>query len=1351
MNEKKCESQCIINNNQIDKPIENVSKEILFWLMVKWVTEVNKIIEERWKKWKYISLLDFINRVNVDKKIFDWFFYAWAFKSILWKDYLLKYNVNELKDFLETWKKIEKINNIISELKKTTFKLNEKIKLNLSLFSKRKKQTTKKKKQEINMWISLFWNLDIEEKWIKNENLSLVTKIEKIKKRLNKLKNKLWNKNIFNNLNIFSIINNEQNIKKIIKNKNFIEFYTNNFSLVFFVIIKKIYNKILLKELFNFEKFFNWSNINKKEKQILFNIIYKVYKKNTNFDFNKIKKEIQENSNFKEKINYFKKIIENEKDENKQIILVKNLTKELNVILYNEIIINQLKFKISIFFDNLINWIWEKIIKNFKNDEKIQKEWKKIIEKLEKNNINIKNELEKITEKNKIISNLLEDIKHINKINEWQIKKDYLNNEDLINNLNLQKNTIWFVDYELIKEILNVKWITKNIIDIKQFNIFVNLRNEWLILNEFKKIFKDNYEIKETEKYINEKQYLNWLKLLLQNLFLNFLDWGKDLEKLQDILKLFSFNNDIIKTIKYKKEFEKNGILLNKIWDITNSLELNIKKNKYWNKISETIENNKDVIRKIYYINVLVNKWLKFNELEIKFEKKFNNSKLKQFLEKIELDENLDLEFIKNKLEENLIIYLENLSDVYDKYLIKLKGEFDILWYIWKEKYYFDKNKLVLFISNWWTITTEIYLWDLNEKLFNVKWIWKMSIKKDNFFNEIKSIYFKKYFYNKEKLNITNNIDKIIETNLFKKIKLFLKNWFNNLYPFVTWWIWKEENLVNWYYLINLWRNKFLWLEFDWKKILFNDWFIWIEIEISKLNKILDYIKNYKFNEKNIQNPSQSRKKFINYLYRNNFIKKYDWNFYFDFETKLNKFSINDQYKTYKRSISYFDEDLEKKFYNLYLKYYKWNDILNETLSNWILIYDIETFWHQLMISYYNIITKNWYKIYFHSPKEYNYKELNFFQYKTNNKEKIILFKEEKNFFYNFNFIELNHNKKYLSVKDFHYTLNQKEIVVNKLKTIYYIIKNSWWNFKNFYIDLNKIKTEKEKKEFIIRYFKEIKLWFENENFQNELINFLINENKLIWITNLIDDVIHWTNKISWHNIKHFDNNYILDTYINEKHKKITFKKEDIKEKLDESSIDTYEMFRNHWSFWLDSLIQLNFMDIKKTLKKHGKETLIDIIANIHKLFVDFRKKYEIVIDEIFSKIKNLNEENLFIDEINNDYLIIDKEKLFKNKNNFKNFIKIVENEDKIRWKINFQYDTLLTWIIKDLWFWNSENFKELLLSYNHILDYSDKILNFVIYNKNDVLMSTALLWKILKEKEIVTTKWLIKLDEEKK
>lgn len=131
------------------------TKKILMWLTIKWMMNIQAILDERNT---YHSLLSILQSKNMNKRALEVLFYSNALKDILWDDYLEHYlfddiylvfkNISKNEDFLKLVKKAKINKEHIQLIKKNYIKSFK--------FAKEKKWTKKKNEQ-----VSLFWLDDL--------------------------------------------------------------------------------------------------------------------------------------------------------------------------------------------------------------------------------------------------------------------------------------------------------------------------------------------------------------------------------------------------------------------------------------------------------------------------------------------------------------------------------------------------------------------------------------------------------------------------------------------------------------------------------------------------------------------------------------------------------------------------------------------------------------------------------------------------------------------------------------------------------------------------------------------------------------------------------------------------------------------------------------------------------------------------------------------------------------------------------------------------------------------------------------------------------------------------------------
>jgi len=1219
-------------------------RKILLWLKIKWVNDVEQIIKERKKNWNYKDIFDLVERNNkettiVDKKTLEPFFYWWVFSDFFWKNYILKNSVEIIKLWLE---KKTKEKQIKKNLLKLIFEINKfysEMDLTKKIFKKinLSKKETKKKKENIELEVSLFSNIEIEKNKKKYEN-ELET----------------------NDLFIQYINNLSQN--NLIKNK-----YWKLLKKIQFKFLNKKIEDILvmlftdeLKLLFSTKEFNEIkTRIENKIKMIILILKYlNIYK---NFIFY-----LKNYSSIKFKKDKFKKVF--------------NEFFEINSI-------NDFDYEVS-FFIEILKQIWEK-------EKSIESKKEKLYKRLDK-----------ISETQKNVFEIINEIE-----NSLSFKKiDY---SEKINNLKKQKETIWFVDSQIVEETV-WKMKIKNQLSLRELFIIDSIKNEKKILNIFKEIDEKN----NNQKRLNEinkmlKIYDFKMKIINFKILVNYII-KSDLstKKLKNILFwlffLLNFNYknsyfiDVVnKVLKEFIEENKEKLLwLELITDDKNFHEILDEYKNYFNFFWNWYFEKNDVkeirlnLQKLIDILVYMNKE---EFLEKIFDTKYNDN-FKNILNLYNLD--LDKELILKKIKELFIQLLDNIQNHLQSQ-IKIEDEFNVKWFLMKEKYFFDNGKLIIWISNWWSYSLKIYLWEPNEKIFNVSWLWYLNLQiNQNWIKNINHLYFmpENYFFDIDKLtefhfenteNFKNNVKTLKLISKILKFKNEL-NWFNK-FPKVEFVNWKEQQ-INWLYLINIWRNNYLIFESTDNHYQFSDWLSSIKLKKTEIKNFLNIL-----NEIEQENKKNERKK------KKEYVSERVWKLiadkektYIIWQTELSTLDNSSSLK----SINYFDKQLDEKFFDLYFRYFNKSNLKNfYSYFRWLLIYDIETAWEKLMISYFNLIDENWYKVYFYSPADYNYWELNAYIDKIN--WNILFTISEKNFFADFKYIFNKYKNTYNSLSEYHYILIQrkkKEYLVN-----------------------------------LINFLSENKNIFVNEELKNTLNEFVKWYKKIIGFDKLIDKVLNNWYKISWHNIKSFDNRLISLPYVKEKYNEVNVELvKKIYKKLNEESFDTFDVLAEEWKFSLDVLTQLNFDNIKKTLKKHWKETLLDIIFKINNYFLSFKEKQEKVTEFILNMLFDKNKE--FKDKLINEKMII---------------VNIEDLSSELKEKFILSKKTELNFqkLINLLNVNDNEIVKDYLLEIEHIQQYSDKILDFVLYNKNDVLMSTAVLGKMLVDKKINVWKWLLNIN----
>lgn len=137
---------------------EQDKKVILMWLTMKWMPNIQNVIDER-KEYK--NIFDILNSKNLNKKALEVLFYSNSLIDYLWKDYLEYFTFEQIYEIFKSITKNEDLFKLILKSKKIK-ELKTLIKKQyLAKYKFQKDQKTKKKE----MQNSLFWfslNLEID-------------------------------------------------------------------------------------------------------------------------------------------------------------------------------------------------------------------------------------------------------------------------------------------------------------------------------------------------------------------------------------------------------------------------------------------------------------------------------------------------------------------------------------------------------------------------------------------------------------------------------------------------------------------------------------------------------------------------------------------------------------------------------------------------------------------------------------------------------------------------------------------------------------------------------------------------------------------------------------------------------------------------------------------------------------------------------------------------------------------------------------------------------------------------------------------------------------------------------------
>ncbi|KAB8122056.1 MAG: hypothetical protein BGWL_c0370 [Candidatus Phytoplasma cynodontis] len=939
-------------------------------------------------------------------------------------------------------------------------------------------------------------------KQIKKINIDYNTNIQKIKKKINKIKIKEKKTNIKN-------INNLQEQK----------------------------NYIISKHKINYNKINN--SIQKKQK-----IYYEFQQK-----IEKIKNEYKNYLNRIEKVK--EKIIFDKKEQEKEIFEKKEKISKKT---------NKEKQEINVFFNKKFFDINNKInelkkehknnIKNIKNNyettkKEIKEKQKEELLKINNNKINIffENELKEhnkilIEQKKEFIKNndylnqkekklfiqeklktffILQPIQKINYQNFIKFMNEILQNEFF----KIKKTFLWRKKYIFFKYFynhkLNLIYIDKNFLEKKYKNKINNKileeekKKEILKHDLFKKLNCLELELRiiETEKKYkiieinssedlekNELEFILEKKSILENLKLKNLNFQKEInilineqEKKNALLKMqieiekTHLKSDFLKEIIKKQE--KIEKLENEIINLKNNQEYQIQKQ---NMIFEKNKQNflkRHQLKKIKF-QYLIEKYLdektkKYDYLNI-FAKYINKKKTK---------EKILFQNIENKL--NSFLYTANnqknffslkefdlINQSFQFFIDKIKDIQFNHYYLWIEQFYLlNKTKIQTKISLNKNLT-EYY----EKNIFLLKNLINENKKSDDFIqnkilftieNKMKkyenfyTIFKKQYsqLINKEKENEIYYQNKIQQLKNTQNKKIIKNNFYQKKIFIYLEIIEKIENNEKLYKKILLWF---------YKKKIFNYWFLLCKNIKSFYPKIdLNYLQQniQQENKKDNLNEYEDKINFVSNLYEN--IAEQIHNLKIEnIKNKLNKKKINliKQINILKKMIDIQLNEMKDKIYLLKINL----EDAKENNKNYFFekikkIKQIQNKEKNSLIHILNI-KENIYQKTIFLEKNKN---------KINKKEKQ---KEQKKIFHNFNLIQNQYlkNKKKIEkkIKKINKNTSHKIFILSQQKKISFLLSkiSHWWKYIKEKKDLkkntkqNRNKIKKRIKQNIILYKK---------------------------------------------------------------------------------------------------------------------------------------------------------------------------------------------------------------------------------------------------------------------------------------
>jgi len=927
---------------------------------------------------------------------------------------------------------------------------------------------------------------------------------------------------------------------------------------------------------------------------------------------------------------------------------------------------------------------------------------------------------------------------------------EILNNENILNDLEL-----------FLKKNLEVKLEEENIYDnFEEFKLLVSFlesktfKERYLILRNY---FKDNEKVIEKIEFNydlkNAIEKIKYIKKLIK-------EWvdGKKIEKEIKILIRELLEEKILNKIKKEDSEYIKSIIIETEW------YLNIEKDE--DKILKLIEKSLNKILtslyKIYKENKIVIKSdiNSFYEWNMYFHDTKKNTFKLSFL--TSFITSLYWEWYKNFLNSFIWMWKFRFSLSLDWIALENWLFYSLLF---NEKTIFSKDLIKIRLKSFEELLDRIkshnYLASVKNLLINLyenktRWFYFKKVENEDFFvwfyleKKDKLIFFDWYNY-----SILNNLQiieliNLIQNKLGKDIKLeeykksllwFLKEKYKNDFDknnfvikntevnineesFINRII-KEIKLNDWEQFINFNLNKNIY-----NLNIFNNIFQSLKEEVKNKNKderkeIFESEKEKIFKEKipllkiknNINKIKYEIKKYndeiISKIINKKQIKKIENNnFVLDKDVFLKEyFNKNNILNYLDKNFFLFEKDLINWFLESKEKYY--NNLIKRKNKNKIIVYDIETMnvknlndW--IIVMYTSDFEKDWINISRYSPLLI----YDWIYYEPNESKKIIFYKKQ------FFDIFINDNKLFnyeekqfaLFYENKIKTFLQKQKIKKKIKFNYYFVNN--------YLD----------KLFLINNY--IITWHNIISFDNYrlsiLYNFLkskkeyINSTYFKYKLNNSDDINKLKKIIEKIDLNKIDFIYYLKNWISED--KIV----GWKENLDKISYDTYRMLWEKWA-WLDILSKINFWFLKKNISKLSWKNLVQTIEEIKEMYLNVLEKninYLLKILKItkkYWKIVNEFEKIWFFNEFYNKYLFVETIFLLNNyviEDEIINKNDLLENDTK--------YKLELTAILNILF---DVNYKD--------------ITNFVLYNKNDILMSSYISWKMMLEKKIQTPKWI--------